>query len=87
MPMHNHIRCISSCSVLSLKCKLDLYLRNIVDLLGRPGFNNNLYSVNYKQGWTLHDDLAVEQPEVSKSTQFNSVCHFSTHTNNIKTWL
>ena len=47
--MHNHIRCISSCSVLRFKCKLDLYFRNIVDLPGRPAFNNSLDSVNYKQ--------------------------------------
>ena len=40
--MPNHIRCISSCSVFSFKRKLDLYLRNNVDLPGRPGFNNSL---------------------------------------------
>ena len=53
--MPNHIRCISSCSVLRFKCKL----RNIVNLPGRPGFNNSLDSVNYKQWWTPRDDLAV----------------------------
>ena len=52
-------RCISSCSVLSFKCKLDLYLRNIVDLHGRPEFNNNLDSMNYKQWWTPLEDLAA----------------------------
>ena len=57
--MPNHIRCISSCSVLSFRCKLDLYLRNIVDLPGRPGFNNSLDSMNYKQWWTPREDLAV----------------------------
>ena len=57
--MPNHIRCISSCSVLSFKCKLDLYLRNIVDLPGRPGFNNSLDSMNYKQWWTPREDLAA----------------------------
>ena len=55
--MPNHIRCISSCSVLSFKCKLDL--RNIVDLPGRPGFNNSLDSMNYKQWWTPREDLAA----------------------------
>ena len=57
--MPNHIRCISSCSVLSFKCKLDLYLRNNVDLPGRPGYNNSLDSVNYKQWWTPRDDLGA----------------------------
>ena len=57
--MHKHIRCISSCSVLGFKCKLDLYLRNIVHLPGRPGFNNSLDSANYKQWWTPRDDLAA----------------------------
>ena len=57
--MPNHIRCISCCSVLSFKCKLDLYLRNIVDLPGRPGFNNSLDSMNYKQWWTPREDLAA----------------------------
>ena len=47
--MPNHIRWISSCSVLSFKCKFDLYLKNIVNFPGRPGFNNSLDSVNYKQ--------------------------------------
>ena len=61
--MLNHIRCISSCSVLSFKCKLDLYLRNIVDLPGIPGFNNSLDSMNYKQWWTPREDLAAELPE------------------------
>ena len=64
--MPNHIRCISSCSVLNFKCKLDVYLRNIVDLPGRPGFNNRVDSVNYKQ-WIPRDDLATEQPEVTIS--------------------
>ena len=44
--MPNHISCISSCYVLSFKCKLDVYLRNIVNLPGRPG---SMDSVNYKQ--------------------------------------
>ena len=63
--MPNHIRCISSCSVLSFKCKFELYLRNIVDLPGRPGFNNSLDSMNYKQWWTPREDLAAKQPEVT----------------------
>ena len=32
-----YIRCISSCSVVSFKSKLDCYLKNIIDLPGRPG--------------------------------------------------
>ena len=57
--MPNHISYISSCAVISFKCKLDLYLRNIVDLSGIPGFNNSLDSVNYKKWWTPRDDLAA----------------------------
>ena len=33
---------LSSCSVVGFKSKLDSYLRNIVDLPFRPGFNNSL---------------------------------------------
>ena len=42
--MPKYIRCISSFSVVSFKNKLDCYLKNIVDLPGRPGFSNNLDS-------------------------------------------
>ena len=40
--MPEDIRCIYSCSVVSLKSKLDSYLKNIVDLPGRPIFSNSL---------------------------------------------
>ena len=33
---------MSSCSVVGFKSQLDSYLRNIVDLLCRPGFNTSL---------------------------------------------
>ena len=36
------IRMLSSCSVVGFKSKLDSYLRNMVDLPCRPGFNNSL---------------------------------------------
>ena len=36
------IRMLSSCSVGGFKSKLDSYIRNIVDLPCRPGFNNSL---------------------------------------------
>ena len=42
--MPKYIRCISSCSVVSVKSKLDCYLKNIIDLPGRPGFSNSLDS-------------------------------------------
>ena len=42
--MPKYIRCISSCSVVSFKSKLDCYLKNIVALPGRPGFSNSLDS-------------------------------------------
>ena len=49
-------------------------MRNIIDLPGRPGFNNSLDSVNYKQWWTPCDDLAAEQPEVSnKGTSYRPI--------------
>ena len=37
-----YIRMLSSCYVVGFKSKLDSYLRNIVDLPCRPGFNNSL---------------------------------------------
>ena len=42
--MPKYIRCISSCSVVSFKNKLDCYLKNVVVLPGRTGFSNSLYS-------------------------------------------
>ena len=35
-------RALSSCSVVGLKSQPDSYLRNIVDISCRPGFNNCL---------------------------------------------
>ena len=35
------IRMLSSCSVVGLKSKIDSYLRNIMDLPCRPGFNKS----------------------------------------------
>ena len=56
--MPKYIRCISSCSVVSFKSKLDCYLKNIVDLPGRPGFSNSLDSGDILQWWTPREDLA-----------------------------
>ena len=56
--MPKYIRCISSCSVVSFKSKLEFYLKNIVDLPGRPGFSNSLDSGDILQWWTLREDLA-----------------------------
>ena len=44
---------LSSCSVVGLKSKLDSYLRNIVDLPCRPGFNNSLDSGGLLTWWSL----------------------------------
>ena len=48
------IKCISSCSVVSFNSKPDCYLKNIVDLSGRPGFINSIDL----QWWTPCEDLA-----------------------------
>ena len=56
--MPQYIRCISSCSVVSLKNKLDCYLKNIIDLPGRPGFSNSLDPGDILQWWTPREDLA-----------------------------
>ena len=53
-----YIRCISSCSVVSFKSKLDCYLKNIIDLPGRPGFSNSLDSGDILQWCTPREDLA-----------------------------
>ena len=53
---------LSSCSVVGFKSKIDSYLRNIVDLLCRPGFNNSLDSGDCLQslhGGHYADDLAA----------------------------
>ena len=56
--MPKYIRCISSFSVVSFKSKLDCYLKNIIDLPGRPGFSNNLDSGDILQWWTPREDLS-----------------------------
>ena len=56
--MPKHIICISSRSVVSFKNKLDCYLKNIIDLPGRPGFRNSLDSGYILQWWTPREDLA-----------------------------
>ena len=40
-----YIRCISSCSVVSFKSKLGCYLKNIINLQGRPGFSNSHFTM------------------------------------------
>ena len=56
--MPKYIRCISYCSVVSFMSKFDCYLKNIVDLPGRPGFSNSLDSGDILQWWTPREDLA-----------------------------
>ena len=51
-----YIRCISSCSVVSFKSKLDCYLKNIVNLPDRTGFSNSLDSGDILQWWTPCDE-------------------------------
>ena len=53
------IRMLSSCSVVGFKSKLDSYLRNIVDLPCRPGFNNSLDGGDCLHGGHYADDLAA----------------------------
>ena len=50
---------LSSCSVVGFKSKLDSYLRNIVDLPCRPGFNNSLDGADCLHGGHYADDLAA----------------------------
>ena len=47
---------LSSCSVVGFKSKLDSYLRNIVDLPCRPGFNNSLDDGDCLHGGHYADD-------------------------------
>ena len=73
--MPKYIRCISSCSVVSFKRKLDCYLKNIVDFPGRPRFSNNLDSW---RDFTMVDTAggpgfqldAAEQPQVSQVRKY-----------------
>ena len=55
----NAIRMLSSCSVVGFRSKLDSYLRNIVDLPCRPGFNNSLDGGDCLHGGHYADDLAA----------------------------
>ena len=57
--MPKYIRCISSCSIVSFKSKLDCCLKNIVDLLGRPRCSNILDSGDISQWRTQHEHLAA----------------------------
>ena len=50
---------LSSCSVVGFKSKPDSYLRNIVDLPCRLGFNNSLDGGDCLHGGNCADDLAV----------------------------
>ena len=52
------IRMLYYCSV-GFKLQLDTYLRNIVDLPCRPGFNNSLDGVDCLHGGHYADDLAA----------------------------
>ena len=49
----------SSCSVVGFKSQLDSYLRNIVDLPCRPGFNNSQDGGDCLHGGHCADDLAA----------------------------
>ena len=48
---------LSSCSVVGFKSQLDSYIRNIVDLPCRPGFNNSLDGGECVHGGHYADDL------------------------------
>ena len=50
---------LSSCYVVGFKSKLDTYLRNIVDLPCRPGFNNSLDGGDCLHGGHYADELAA----------------------------
>ena len=56
--MPKYVRCISSCSVVRFKKKLDCCLRNIVDLPSMSGFNNSLDLGDSSQWWTSREDQA-----------------------------
>ena len=53
------ISMLSSCSVVDFKSQLDSYLRNIVDLPCRPGFNNSLNGGDCLHSGHYADDLAA----------------------------
>ena len=50
---------LSSCSVVGFKSQLDSYLRNLVDLPCRSGFNNSLDGGDCLHGDHYADDLAA----------------------------
>ena len=58
------IRMLSFCYVVRFKSKLDSYLRNIVDLPCRSGFNNSLDGEDCLHGGHYAD--AAKQSKVTK---------------------
>ena len=62
----NAIRMLSSCSVVGFKSQLDSYLRNIVDIPCRPGFNNSLDDGDFVHGGHYADDLADNYMRLNK---------------------
>ena len=54
-----------SCSVVGFKLQLDSYMRNIVDLACRPGFNNSMDSGDCLHGGHYVDDVAANTLEGS----------------------
>ena len=56
---------LSSCSVVGFKSKIDSYLRNIVDLLCRSGFNNSLDGGECFYCGHYTDDLAVNSMQLN----------------------
>ena len=61
------IRMLFSCSVVGFKLKFDFYLRNIVDLFCRPGFNNSLDGGDCLHGGHYVDDLAGQLDAAKQS--------------------
>ena len=59
------IRMLSSCSVVGFKSQLNSYLRNIVDIPCRHGFNISLDGGDCLGG-QYADGLAAKQAKVSK---------------------
>ena len=65
--MPKYIRCISSCSVVSFKSKLDFYLKNIINLPGMPGFSNSLDAGDILQSVRTWLPIGCcRKPQVSK---------------------
>ena len=59
---------LSSCSVVRFKSQLASYLRNIVDLPCRPGFNNSLDGGDCLHGGHYRDDFCG-QLDTAKQTK------------------